>query len=98
MASVIGLHTCPELILSNYEAADRFQVIRELGRRALQHGYVEKPFMPTILEREESYPTGLEISLPMLCPMWENTATVLFIHGCPKNRLASIPWTVREKN
>ena len=32
MASVIGLHTCPELILSNYEAADRFQVIRELGQ------------------------------------------------------------------
>lgn len=68
MASVIGLHTCPELILSNYEAADRFQVIRELGRSALQHGYVEKPFMPTILEREESYPTGLEISLPIALP------------------------------
>ena len=40
--------------------------------------------MPTILEREESYPTGLEISLPIALPHVENTATVLFIHGCPK--------------
>lgn len=68
MASAIGLHTCPDLILSNYEAADRFQVIQELGRRALQHGYVEEPFMQIILEREESYPTGLEISLPIALP------------------------------
>jgi len=68
MASTTGLYTCPDLILSNYEAVDRVQIIQELGQRALQHGYIEEPFLQNILEREESYPTGLETSLPIALP------------------------------
>ena len=40
----------------SYEA-----VLRELGARALEEGYVEEPYVEALLERERAHPTGLWI-------------------------------------
>jgi len=62
------LLTDEDLILLNFEAKDRKEIIEELGRRVLAKGYICPEFIPKLLEREEEFPTGLETVYPIAIP------------------------------
>lgn len=57
-----------DLVLPNYEAQDRQQVLKELGKRVLAKGYINEQFIEKLLEREEEFPTGLEMVYPIAIP------------------------------
>lgn len=52
----------PEAIILNLEADNSKQVIRELGGKLLELGYVTDDFIEATLAREASMPTGLPLS------------------------------------
>jgi PTS system galactitol-specific IIA component len=66
--STLQLLTDKDLILLNFEAENRTQIIEELGRRVLARGYIRPEFIPKLLEREEEFPTGLEMVYPIAIP------------------------------
>ncbi|HHW44812.1 MAG TPA: PTS sugar transporter subunit IIA [Desulfotomaculum sp.] len=54
-----------DLIALNFDAKDRRQVLTELGQRVLSKGYITGQFIERLLEREEEFPTGLEMVYPI---------------------------------
>ncbi len=62
------LCTSQELIVLNFEATNRQQIIKELGRRVLKKEFITEEFIQNVLEREEEFPTGLELEIPMAIP------------------------------
>jgi PTS system galactitol-specific IIA component len=56
------------LILLNFKAADKQEVITELGKRAEAKGYINSSFIPRLLAREENFPTGLPFAYPIAIP------------------------------
>jgi activator of the mannose operon (transcriptional antiterminator) len=57
---------------------DRATVIRELGRKLLQQGYVKPGFIESVFEREEMGPTCLQggLAIPHADPQYVNKAGV----------------------
>ncbi|HVI41573.1 MAG TPA: PTS sugar transporter subunit IIA [Anaerovoracaceae bacterium] len=66
--STLQLLTDEDLIVLNFEAKDRRQIIEELGQRVLAKGYINPEFITKLLEREEEFPTGLETAYPIAIP------------------------------
>lgn len=52
-----------ENIVVKMEAADRVEVICQLGGLLFQHGYVKETYVKAVLDREEVFPTGLQTNL-----------------------------------
>lgn len=63
-----GIYIHEDLVVLNFEASNRKQVIEELGRRVLEKGYISEGFVDSVLTREEEYPTGLEMGIPIAIP------------------------------
>lgn len=61
--SVESMTIAEDNILVKMEAADRFEVLRRLGRLLFRNGYVKDTYPQAILDREEGFPTGLQTSL-----------------------------------
>lgn len=49
-----------KLILTEMEAENNFDVIRQLGSRLVDEGYVKNEFIESVIKREIVYPTGIE--------------------------------------
>ncbi|MGI6588661.1 MAG: PTS sugar transporter subunit IIA [Peptococcia bacterium] len=64
----VQLHTDVDLVALPYEAENSEQVIRELGKRVLAKGYIDKEFIENLLAREKEFPTGLETVYPIAIP------------------------------
>lgn len=47
------------LIMNNLQANTKEEVLKQLGKRLYEFGYVKKDFTKAILEREKRLPTGL---------------------------------------
>ncbi|MDR1192891.1 MAG: PTS sugar transporter subunit IIA [Peptococcaceae bacterium] len=50
-----------ELIVPELDAGDAGDAIRQFGARFLAGGFVRDTFVAAVLEREEKYPTGLQL-------------------------------------
>ncbi|OOM75691.1 PTS sugar transporter subunit IIA [Clostridium sp. BL-8] len=50
-----------DLIALNLEVKNKEEVIRELGKRMFEKGYVKHTYIDAVLEREKTLPTGLDI-------------------------------------
>lgn len=61
--------TGSEMIAVNKHWSDRATVIRELGSKLLQQGYVRPGFIESALEREELGPTCLQGGLAIPTPI-----------------------------
>jgi ribulose-5-phosphate 4-epimerase/fuculose-1-phosphate aldolase/mannitol/fructose-specific phosphotransferase system IIA component (Ntr-type) len=64
----VKLTATKELMIVNVDAPDQETIIRQLGERLLQGGYVSDGFTEAILKREASFPTGLPTSIPVAIP------------------------------
>ena len=62
MSGKLAEFLVPGAVCLNLEAADSGDVIRSIGQRLLQAGYVHPTFMDAALEREKNIPTGLPLS------------------------------------
>lgn len=62
------LFTNEELILTNLSVKNKSEIISSLGKKALALGCIKKEFISNVLNREEDYPTGLEMALPIAIP------------------------------
>lgn len=57
-----------DLILLGLEASDRQAVLTTLAGKLLEKGIVREGFLASLLQREDSYPTGLPTVIPVaLC-------------------------------
>ncbi|WP_434511880.1 PTS sugar transporter subunit IIA [Desulfitobacterium sp. AusDCA] len=63
-----GLSTSQDVIVVKFQAENRQQVIKELGKRAAEKKYVQPEFVADVLSREENFPTGLEMQIPIALP------------------------------
>ena len=63
-----------ELIFLDLVVADRTELFKKLSKLFLEKGYVKEGFYDFIVEREENYPTGLDLE----------THTVAIPHGNPE--------------
>ena len=63
---------CEEAVILGLEANTSEDVIRELGGKLCEQGYVKDNFVEAALEREANLPTGLPLggSIMRLFPMW----------------------------
>ncbi|NMB62755.1 MAG: PTS sugar transporter subunit IIA [Chloroflexi bacterium] len=52
----------PQGILLNVEAKDSSEIIRQLGRKLYESGYVKESFIDAAINRENRLPTGLPLS------------------------------------
>ncbi len=70
--------TGPEVIAVKQQWPDRATVIRELGRKLMQQGYVKPGFIESVFEREEMGPTCLQggLAIPHADPQYVNKAGV----------------------
>ena len=70
--------TGSEMIAVKQQWPDRTTVIRELGCKLLQQGYVRPGFIESVLEREELGPTCLQggLAIPHADPQYVNRAGV----------------------
>ena len=70
--------TDPEVIAVKQQWPDRATVIRELGRKLMQQGYVKPGFIESVFEREEMGPTCLQggLAIPHADPQYVNKAGV----------------------
>lgn len=50
-----------DLIFPRHELATQMDVFELVNDVALKHGYVNEKFLPKIIAREKTYPTGLEL-------------------------------------
>lgn len=50
-----------DLIALNLEVKNKEEVIKELGKRMFEKGYVKHTYIDAVLEREKTLPTGLDI-------------------------------------
>ena len=53
----------PELVIPDLVAADSQDAIRQLGETLVSAGYAKGSYVDVVLEREKSYPTGIEFPL-----------------------------------
>ena len=53
----------PELVIPDLVAADSQDAIRQLGETLVSAGYAKGSYVDAVLEREKSYPTGIEFPL-----------------------------------
>ncbi len=60
--------TNEDLILLNQDFKDCREVIETLAGMAKEQGLVDDTYLPAILTREEDYPTGLELPVPIAIP------------------------------
>ncbi|MEI4789564.1 PTS sugar transporter subunit IIA [Bacillus sp. FJAT-53060] len=51
-----------QLIQLQYEASSREEVTASLAKRLEAGGYIKSSFLPAVLEREKTYPTGLPLA------------------------------------
>lgn len=51
-----------QLIELQYEASSREEVTTYLAKRLEAEGYIKSSFLPAVLEREKTYPTGLPLA------------------------------------
>ena len=58
---VIKDYLCKEAVLLGLEAATNEEVIRALGEKLREEGYVKDDFVEAALEREANLPTGLPL-------------------------------------
>lgn len=63
-----------ELVFLNLAVSDRAELFKKLSTLFLDKGYVNEGFYDFIVEREENYPTGLDLE----------THTVAIPHGNPE--------------
>lgn len=63
-----------ELILLNLDISNRNDLFRQLSEIFQERGYINEGFYDFIVEREENYPTGLDLG----------THTVAIPHGNPE--------------
>ena len=63
-----------ELVFLNLTISDRAELFKKLSTFFLDKGYVNEGFYDFIVEREENYPTGLDLE----------THTVAIPHGNPE--------------
>jgi PTS system galactitol-specific IIA component len=63
-----GLCTDHDLVILNFDAMDRKQVIKELGKKVLQKNLINEEFIDSVLAREEEFPTGLEMAKSIAIP------------------------------
>lgn len=68
MAEIQGLATSKDLVVLNFAAKNKEQVIRELGQRVLKKGHIEEEFIERVLKREEEFPTGLAFEVNIAIP------------------------------
>ena len=61
MSGKLAEFLVPEAILLNLEAENAADVIRAIGDKFLQAGYVQPTFVNAALEREKNTPTGLPL-------------------------------------
>jgi len=61
MSGKLAEFLVPGAICLNLEAVDAGEVIRAIGERLLQAGYVHPTFTDAALEREKNIPTGLPL-------------------------------------
>lgn len=52
-----------DLILVGEQAASKEEVLSKLVERLRENGYVKDSFLPALLSREKSYPTGLQTKI-----------------------------------
>ena len=57
-----------DLVIPELEVNDKKEVIRLLGERLKEKGYVNEDFVEGVLEREEVFPTGLPFEIPVALP------------------------------
>ena len=60
--------TNERLILLHQNFTSAQEVISTLGALAKEHGLVDDNYLPAILEREENFPTGLELPINIAIP------------------------------
>lgn len=63
-----------ELVVLNLDSADRTELFKQMAKIFSDKGYVKEGFYNFIVEREENYPTGLDLG----------THTVAIPHGNPE--------------
>lgn len=51
-----------ELIVVDLDAKDNKDVIRQFGALFEQHGFVKDSYVAAVMEREDEYPTGLQLA------------------------------------
>lgn len=68
MAEIHGLATSMDLVAINFVAENKEQVIRELGQRVLQKGFIREEFIERVLRREAEFPTGLSFDVNIAIP------------------------------
>lgn len=49
-----------DLVLLDYEASSRDDLLKSLGQVLLEKGYVKPSYIQSLIERENRYPTGLD--------------------------------------
>jgi PTS system galactitol-specific IIA component len=58
----------PDLILTGIKASTPEQVLRALGERLYEKGYVREGYVEAVLGREREFPTGLPAAVPVAIP------------------------------
>lgn len=61
MASTLSDYLVPEAVVFGLEAETAEEVIRRLGSRLQEVGYVHSSFVDGVLQREQTHPTGLPL-------------------------------------
>lgn len=56
------------LMLVQFEADSKEEVITKLSNIALERGYVDDTYLTNVLNREKEYPTGLPSEIPVAIP------------------------------
>ncbi len=51
-----------DIINFNIEAIDSTDAIRQLGKNLVEHSYINDSYTDSVLEREQSFPTGLVLA------------------------------------
>ncbi len=57
-----------DLVFLEPEVKNKEEVIRLLGEKLKEKGYVKEDFIKGVLEREEIFPTGLPFEIPVALP------------------------------
>ena len=64
----VKLKTSEDLILLNYEADNKEQVLREICKNVLRRNYVCDGYSDALIEREKNFPTAIEFGVPIALP------------------------------
>lgn len=71
-----------DLVLLNYTAADRADLLRKMAAVLEAKGYVKPSYADAVIERENTYPTGLntlgvKVAMPHTAPGHVNKAAIM---------------------